>query len=170
MEVVRRATRLLHPDVMKPAFAGIAVSRRSHHIAASPEQPMTKARPVVFAAFLLFGANVGMSAQAPAKKEAPPEKVSYYKDVRPIIQQHCQGCHQPAKAQGGIVMTDFAELFKKTEHDAPGITPGKPAQSAIYTQIIPHGGKPPAMPRGKDPLTDHDVKIIERWIAQGAAD
>ncbi len=131
---------------------------------------MNQARPVVFAAFLLFGASVGTSAQAPAKKEAPPEKVSYYKDVRPIIQQHCQGCHQPAKAQGGIVMTDFAELFKKTEHDAPGITPGKPAQSAIYTQIIPHGGKAPAMPRGKDPLTDRDVKIIERWIAQGAAD
>ena len=34
----------------------------------------------------------------PAADPAPPAgKVSYYKDVRPIFQQHCQGCHQPAK-------------------------------------------------------------------------
>ena len=24
--------------------------------------------------------------------------VSYYKQIRPIFQAHCQGCHQPAKA------------------------------------------------------------------------
>ncbi|MEZ6068348.1 MAG: hypothetical protein R3B90_22130 [Planctomycetaceae bacterium] len=26
--------------------------------------------------------------------------VSYYKDVLPIFQAHCQGCHQPARANG----------------------------------------------------------------------
>ena len=26
-------------------------------------------------------------------------KVSYYKDVRPIFAQNCNGCHQPAKPQ-----------------------------------------------------------------------
>ena len=34
----------------------------------------------------------------------PPKaagKVSYFKDVRPLFVQHCQGCHQPAKAKGG---------------------------------------------------------------------
>ncbi len=98
------------------------------------------------------------------------EKVSYYKDVRPIFQQHCQGCHQPAKAQGGLVMTTFEELFKKTEHENPGIVAGKPDHSEIYKQITSRDGKPPQMPRNKDRLTDRDVKIIERWIAQGAAD
>src|SRR5262245_21552610 len=37
----------------------------------------------------------------------PGEKVSYYRDVRPLLQANCQGCHQPAKAKGGYVMTDF---------------------------------------------------------------
>jgi WD40 repeat protein/mono/diheme cytochrome c family protein len=109
-----------------------------------------------------------ISAQTPTKNET--EKISYYKDVRPILQQHCQGCHQPAKAQGGFVMTGFAELFQKTEHDNPGIVPSKPDQSAVYKQITPREGKPPAMPRGKEPLADHDVNIIQRWIAQGATD
>ena len=131
---------------------------------------MNLVRRLVFCS-LLFTLASPLAAQTPAKKDdAPPEKVSYYKDVRPIFQQHCQGCHQPAKAQGGVVMTGFAELFKKSDLDNPGIVPNQPEQSEIYKQIIPHGGKPPEMPRGKDPLTDRDVKTIHRWIAQGATD
>ena len=110
------------------------------------------------------------SAEAPAKKDNAPDKVSYYKDVRPIFQQNCQGCHQPAKAGGDFVMTGFAELFKKTEHDEAGIVASKPDESAVYKQITPHAGKPPQMPRGKDPLSEREVKTIQRWIAQGAAD
>jgi len=37
--------------------------------------------------------------------------VSYYRQVRPILQAQCQGCHQPAKAKGGYVMTDFKKLL-----------------------------------------------------------
>ncbi len=96
--------------------------------------------------------------------------ISYYKDVRPILQQHCQGCHQPAKAQGGYVMTDYPNLFKKTEKEAIGVVAGKPADSELVKQITAHDGKKPAMPRGKDPLTDRDVTIIKQWIEQGAKD
>src|ERR1700738_745006 len=122
---------------------------------------MTLVPRMLFAAALplLAWLTWPISAQTPAKKET--DKVSYYKDVRPIFQQHCQGCHQPAKAQGGFVMTGFAELFQKTEHDNPGIVPGKPALSAVYKQITPQEGKPPAMPRGKEPLADHGVNIIQ---------
>jgi WD40 repeat protein/mono/diheme cytochrome c family protein len=124
----------------------------------------------LFSISLLLLAGPALTAQTPAKKESAPDKVSYYKDVRPIFQQHCQGCHQPAKAQGGLVMTTFEELFKKTEHENPGIVAGKPDQSEIYKQVTSQDGKPPQMPRNKDPLTDRDVKIVQRWIAQGAAD
>ena len=37
--------------------------------------------------------------------------MSYYKQIRPIFQAQCQGCHQPAKAGGGFVMTDFKRLL-----------------------------------------------------------
>lgn len=109
-------------------------------------------------------------AQTPAKKDKEPEVVSYYKDVRPIFQQHCQGCHQPAKAQAGFVMTGYAELFKKTDLDNPGIVAGQPDKSEIVNQITAHDGKPPEMPRGKDPLSDREVRMITRWITQGAKD
>lgn len=118
-------------------------------------------------AALLLLAVTDMRAEAPAEKS---DKVSYYKEVRPILQQNCQGCHQPAKAGGGFVMTGFADLFKKTDHDEPGIVAKKPAQSAMIKQITPDGTKPPKMPRGKDPLSQREVNIIKNWIAQGAVD
>lgn len=121
--------------------------------------------------FVVSAAAADLAAQAPdAKSDKVPEKVSYYKDVRPIFQQHCQGCHQPAKAQGGYVMTSFADLLKKTDKDLTGIVPGQPEKSAVYQQIIPLGGKPPAMPRQKDPLSARDVAVVKKWIEQGATD
>src|SRR5262249_21147040 len=99
-----------------------------------------------------------------------PDQVSYHKHVRPIFQQHCQGCHQPAKAEGGYVMTSHADLLKKTERDRPGVVPGRADQSDLVAQIIPQDGKRAAMPRGKDPLTDYQVNLIKKWIEQGAKD
>lgn len=120
---------------------------------------------------LVFGTDSLHAQQAGAKKDDKlPDKISYYKHVRPIFQQHCQGCHQPAKAQGGYVMTSFADLFKKTDHDQIGIVAGQPDKSALYQQIIPRGGKPAAMPRDKEPLSAADVATIKRWIELGAAD
>jgi WD40 repeat protein len=119
----------------------------------------------------LLYAAAGLSAYGDdAKKDKLPDKISYYKDVRPIFQQHCQGCHQPAKAQGGYLMTDYAELLKKTDNGDLGIVPGHPQKSVVYRQITPQAGKPPAMPRGKDPLSAREVTIVKRWIEQGAQD
>jgi WD40 repeat protein len=135
-------------------------------------------RPVVgfvlsltaLAALLFF--NFAVQAQEPPKDKdkETPEPISYYRQVRPIFQQHCQGCHQPAKDQGGFVMTDHASLLKPGNSNQPGIVPGQLAKSLVFTQITSQSGKPPAMPKGKDPLIDHDVNLIRQWIEQGAKD
>ena len=57
-----------------------------------------------------------------------PAKVSYYKDIRPVFQQNCNGCHQPAKPQGGFVMTANADLLKHGLYTPP--TPSAPARTA----------------------------------------
>jgi WD40 repeat protein/mono/diheme cytochrome c family protein len=116
---------------------------------------------VLFALVPLLGA---------AEPTPPPAEVSYSKDVRPLFVQHCQGCHQPAKAQGSYVMTSHADLLKKGDSDNPGVVPGKPNQSEILAQLTPQNGKPPRMPKGKDPLKETDVALIRKWIEQGAKD
>lgn len=97
------------------------------------------------------------------------EKVSYFKDVRPIFQQNCQGCHQPAKAQGGYVMTEHAALVKPGDSGKPGVAPGKPKQSFLLDEIRVHDGKA-EMPKNGTPLTKDQFELIERWITEGAAD
>src|SRR5262249_55666554 len=92
------------------------------------------------------------------------------RNIRPIFQQYCQGCHQPAKAQGGLIMTNYAALFEEGDSGEPGIIPGKPDASRIVAQITPHDGKPPEMPKGREPLPQKEVTLIKKWIAQGAQD
>lgn len=132
---------------------------------------MSALRSIVYVGMsLVLSQSAGLAAD-PAKGEpAKPAAVSYYRDVRPILQQHCQGCHQPAKPQGGFVMTGYANLLKTGEKGEPGVVAGDVAKSFIVKQITAHDGKAPAMPKGKPPLTDRDVKLIEQWIAQGAKD
>ena len=128
---------------------------------------MTRFRLLLLAPLCLILARPALVQE---KKNKLPDTISYYKDVRPIIQQHCQGCHQPAKAQGGYVMTSHGDLFKKTVNDLAGIVPGKPEESEVYRQVIAAKGEKPKMPRGKDPLTEREATILKLWIAQGAKD
>jgi WD40 repeat protein/mono/diheme cytochrome c family protein len=141
-------------------------------VSCPPENRSWSMAPVqwFFALTGLLGMNLVVHAQDSTAKKAAPETVSYYKDVRPVFQQHCQGCHQPAKAQGGFIMTAHSDLLKKGDHDEPGIVPGAPERSMIVKQITPRGAKPPAMPRGKTPLLPREIDLIVRWIKQGAKD
>jgi WD40 repeat protein/mono/diheme cytochrome c family protein len=131
---------------------------------------MSLVRPLAAAAVLL-ALGLPLRAAEPQDKTAEaPAEVSYYREVRPVFQQHCQGCHQPAKPLGGFIMTEFAELLKKGNSDKPGVVPGKPELSHLVEQITPHGAKKPSMPKGQDPLIPHEVELITKWVAQGAKD
>src|SRR3954471_23724173 len=95
-----------------------------------------------------------LAAQTGKEKGAAGGKVSYYKDVRPIFQQHCQGCHQPAKPQGGYVMTSHADLFKAGDSDEPGVVAGQPDKSLLVKLLLGTEKDRARMPKGKDPLSD----------------
>jgi WD40 repeat protein len=128
---------------------------------------MTVARSLVFAGVcLLLG---GSSVLADDKPKELPAEVSYYKDVRPVFVTNCQGCHQPAKAMGGYVMTSYDDLLKKGDSEKVPVVPGKPDQSHLVAQVTPVDGKS-EMPRGKDALTDYQIRLVRKWIEQGARD
>src|SRR6266436_2149474 len=65
----------------------------------------------------------------------PGTKVSYYREVRPILQANCQGCHQPAKTKGGYVMTDFKGLLKGGDTEGTAIVPKHPEKSSILKMV-----------------------------------
>src|SRR5438309_6136844 len=97
---------------------------------------------------------------ARAAEAAAPEKVSYYKQVRPIFQAHCQGCHQPAKARGEYVMTDFAKLLGGGESGEKAVVPGHADKSKLIADITPDKDGKAKMPENKPALTETDLTTI----------
>jgi WD40 repeat protein/mono/diheme cytochrome c family protein len=104
-----------------------------------------------------------------ADKPAAVEKISYFKQIRPIFQANCQGCHQPAKSRGDYVMTSFKTMLEGGASGDKAILPGKPNESKLLKDITPTAGKA-RMPEGKKPLHDSDIELVKKWIAEGAVD
>jgi WD40 repeat protein len=124
---------------------------------------------------LVIAAATSGAADEPTKSTAGPTaakaplEVSFDRLVRPILQVNCQGCHQPAKAGGGYVMTSFDSLKQGGESELPAIVPSQPLESNLVEMITPHDGKA-EMPQNKPPLAAAEIELITRWIAQGAKD
>ena len=115
--------------------------------------------------------SVSFAAQAPKKEEVvdPNAPISYYKQIRPIFQGQCNGCHQPAKSKGDYIMTDFAKLLKGGEK-GDAIVPGDIPKSHLIELIVPDEKGKVAMPSKGDPLHETQVELIKRWIKEGAKD
>ena len=133
--------------------------------------PAFATRGVAAAALLLAALGASAFAAAPPKPEVVDlhAPVSYWKQIRPLFQANCQGCHQPAKHKGGYVMTDFARLLSGGDSGDKAIVPHQPAQSPLVTAITLFDGEAD-MPKGKPPLAEPDVALIAKWIAEGAVD
>lgn len=103
-------------------------------------------------------------------EDAPAKPVSFHRQLRPIFQRSCQGCHQPAKAGGKFVITSHELLRSSGRGKEPIVVPGKPDESLLVTQISPEGNEPPEMPKDAPALSASDVELVRRWIAEGAQD
>jgi WD40 repeat protein len=121
-------------------------------------------------ALLTCLASPALLTAAPKVEEKvdPNAPVSFYKQIRPIFQGQCHGCHQPAKAKGDYIMTDFAAMLKGGEEGA-AVVPGKPEESNLVKLIQIHEGKA-EMPQKADPLADTQIALVTRWVKEGAKD
>src|SRR5215475_3715962 len=120
----------------------------------------------ILAVLALAGLPLGSVASAADEKPAQTGPVSFYRQVRPILQRSCTGCHQPAKAGGKLILTSYAGTKAGGEQGA-GFEAGKPDDSLLVEFI---SGEKPAMPKNAPPLPKEQVALISRWISEGAKD
>jgi WD40 repeat protein len=95
------------------------------------------------------------------------EDPSYLRDVRPILDQNCTSCHQPASKQSDLDLTTYTG-FQAGGKRGPAFVPGSPEQSLVI-QFITAALKP-SMPFGQPALAANDVATIRDWIKSGAGD
>jgi WD40 repeat protein/mono/diheme cytochrome c family protein len=117
----------------------------------------------------IFGAfcpGAGIAA-TPQDTQAEKEAISYFRQIRPILQRQCQGCHQPASKQGELLLTSY-EAFKAGGRSGPAFVAGQPEKSLVLAYL--KGEKEPRMPLGGEPLNPEQIRLFQSWVAAGGAD
>lgn len=92
---------------------------------------------------------------------------SYFRDVQPILQKHCVGCHQPAMLSSGLDLTTY-ERFRAGGKRGPAFAAGSPGESLVLRFLS--GEVKPPMPLGAPALPKSDVELVAEWIKAGARD
>jgi len=109
--------------------------------------------------FLASFISVGVAANS-------PDKISYNRDIRPILSDNCFFCHGPDKnKRKAKLRLDVREEAIAKE----AFVPGKPNESELIRRIFatePDDIMPPA--ESHKSLTPAQKQLFRRWIAQGA--
>ncbi len=90
---------------------------------------------------------------------------SFTRDVAPILQKNCLGCHSSSVHRGGLVLDSYDALMKGGKHGQE-ILPHDAKGSRITAMI--EGEINPQMPLDAEPLPASDIAIIKSWIDAGA--
>ena len=118
--------------------------------------------PALCAALALFSWATAATAE---------EKLSFNKDVRPILSDKCFACHgfdsKRRKAELRLDTQDGA--YGKGKSGEIAIQPGQVDESELWRRISTED-KDEVMPPPKShkPLTSQEKETLKRWIAQGA--
>jgi len=97
------------------------------------------------------------------------EKVSFKKEIMPVLIKKCMGCHNTEdEGPSGLYLDDYKELMKGDSKHGPVITSGKGEESLLIMKLKGTAKFGKQMPRGKTPLDNETVEMISTWIDQGA--
>lgn len=124
----------------------------------------TQRRHVAVATLLML---IWFSRLLPAES---PKTLDFNRDIRPILSAKCFACHGPdAQESDSEYRLDTKEGAFADLGGYAGIVPGKPDESELYLRVSSHDEAdrmPP--PDHKNPLTAREIKLLKRWIEQGA--
>lgn len=96
-----------------------------------------------------------------------PEKISYNRDIRPIVNAKCISCHGGVKQSGGFSLLFEEEAKAPTESGRLAIIPGDAKNSEMLKRLY-HTDPELRMPLNNEPLSQEEIQLIADWIDQGA--
>lgn len=125
--------------------------------------PASLCRGLSCAALLLIAGVVSPAAFAGTK-------ISFDRDIRPILSDACFHCHGPDAAQvKANLRIDLRDSATKLRDGKAAIVPGKPDRSELVRRILSKDEftmMPP--PESHKKLTARQKQLIKQWIAEGA--
>lgn len=116
--------------------------------------------------YLLIGLTVALGCLSQCNS-SESDRISYNRDIRPILNRNCLSCHGGVRQMGGFSLLFEEEAFATTESGKKAIVPGKHKASEMYRRIVETNPELRMPPEG-DPLSQKEIDLISRWIDQGA--
>ena len=98
------------------------------------------------------------------------KQVSFSKDVMPILEKNCLGCHKAGGTgyiASGLSMESYDNLMKGTKF-GPVITPGYSFSSTLQILVEHKADSSINMPRDLPRLSQDNIELLGKWINQGA--
>ena len=99
------------------------------------------------------------------------EKVSYNRQIRPLLSDQCFACHGPdaSKRKSGLRLDLRDSALLPAKSGARAIVPGDPGQSELIARLSnadPDELMPP--PSTHKSLSEEQKQLFQRWIEEGA--
>jgi hypothetical protein len=123
--------------------------------------PRRRVSAIAAAAAIFFAApSLALGADTP----------DFVRDIRPLLDRSCGGCHSGEEAKSGLRLDIRAEAFRGGDGHGAAIVPGKAAESVLVRFARgdePEMQMPPAdanVPR----LSPDEVALLAAWIDAGA--
>ncbi len=122
---------------------------------------------LVIALLALLAVVVLFWMKPPLPFASSSQTISYNKDVRPILNDKCLACHGGVRQAGGFSLLFAEEALRPNESGKPAFIPGDPAQSELIIKVR-HDDPEERMPLDHPALDEAEIRILEKWIAEGA--
>ncbi len=91
---------------------------------------------------------------AEPKADCGTAAYTYVANIKPILNESCNGCHGPAKKRGGLDFTIDEVLYSE-------------ARSGKLVCAVKQNKGCVAMPQYNPKLSDDKIKMIECWVNSG---
>ncbi len=111
--------------------------------------------------WLLGLAPISASADEPSAKES---EAFFESQVRPILVEHCVGCHGPKKQEAGLRLDSAAGLRNGSENGLV-VVPGDVEHSKLI-EAVRYAGSTKMPPKKK--LPDRAIESLTAWVKSGA--
>ncbi len=117
----------------------------------------------VVSLFLALASGLSLQPLQSAGARHQSAKVDFARDIQPILQTHCAGCHGATKQMAQLRLDNRQSALRV-------ITPSASAASRLFKRITVNDSQhgEPRMPKGGAALSPAQIALIKRWIDEGA--
>ncbi len=113
-------------------------------------------KPAVRVVCLLVLTATGSQADAASS-------LTFEKDIRPILREHCLDCHGAEEELKGGLDLRLRRFLIKGGKSGAAIVAGRPEESLLLQKV-----RESEMPPSGGPIPSEQIELLERWIRAGA--